>query len=97
MGAGEGRTAAACSRGASARNCVCGKAWKRGKRGRRCSLPQRGAPGALARRWKAAEQRRIGRPRCGGGGLAQLGFARRGRRLEGAGRRLYRAADGAST
>jgi hypothetical protein len=37
----------------------------RGKLGRRCSLPQRGAPGALARRWKVAEWRRIGQPRCG--------------------------------
>jgi hypothetical protein len=57
-GPGEGRTAAARGRGASARNRACRKVEERGKMGRRGSLPQRGAPTALARWWKAVEQRR---------------------------------------
>jgi hypothetical protein len=67
-GAGEGRTAVAHDRGAPARNRACGKTEKRGKRGRRGSSPQGGALGALARRWEAAERRRVGRPKRGGNG-----------------------------
>jgi hypothetical protein len=98
-GVGEGRTAVAPGRGASTRNRACRKAGRRGKRGQRCSLLQRGAPRALARQRKVAEQRHVGRPSCSGGGLVWLGFARRGWRLrvegtEGAGWRLYRVAKG---
>jgi hypothetical protein len=75
-GAEEGCTAAACGHGALARNYASGKAGKRGKTGQQYSLRQRGAPGALARRRKAAERQRIRRSRCGGCGLARLGFAR---------------------
>jgi hypothetical protein len=101
-GAGGGCTVAARGRGALARNRACRKAGKRGKWGQRCSLPQPGAPVALAQRQKALERRRVGQLRCSGDRLARLGFARRGRRLrveeiEGAGRQLYRAAEGAST
>jgi hypothetical protein len=73
-------------------NRTCGKAGKRGKRGWRCSLRQRGAPGARARRRKA-------RSGCTSGGRGRLGFARLGGGCgfcgtEGAGRWLYRAAEG---
>jgi hypothetical protein len=70
----EGRTVAAHGHGASTRNHHGVKAGERGKTGRRCSLPQRGALGALARWRKEAERRRIRRPRCGGSELAWLGF-----------------------
>jgi hypothetical protein len=94
-GAREGRTAAARDRSASVRDCAREKVGRRGKRGRRCSLPQRGAPAALARWREAADRWRIGQPSCSGGGLARLGLARRGRPLrvdeiDSAGRQLYR-------
>jgi hypothetical protein len=94
-GGRDGGRRRARGRGASTRDCARGKAGGRGKRGRRCSLPQRGAPAALARWREVAERRRVGRSRCGGRKLARVGFARQGRWLrvegnEGAGRRLYR-------
>jgi hypothetical protein len=44
-GAGEGRTVVARDTVVTASNRACEKVGKRGKIGRRCSLPQRGAPG----------------------------------------------------
>jgi hypothetical protein len=52
MGAGEGRMAAELRRGIAR----AGRQGRGTKRGWRCSLPQRGAPGALARRREAARR-----------------------------------------
>jgi hypothetical protein len=72
-GAGEGRMVASRGTVATMSKRACGKAGKRGKTGRRCSLPQRRAPRVLARWWKAVC---VGQLRCGGGELAWLGFVR---------------------
>jgi hypothetical protein len=75
-GAGEGCTAAVRGRRTPARNRACGKAGKRGEKGPAMLLTATRSSWGTCATAESARAVARGRPRCGGGGLARLGFAR---------------------
>jgi hypothetical protein len=77
-GGRNGDTMAGGGSGSTARLCGTGEAGEREKEGGRASSPPHGAPGAVVRRWAAAEWRRGDGPRRRWRGSFGLGFARAG-------------------